>query len=148
MTKISRGTRITLKVVASDDTGESVNPLLGVPEGESFSFVHGDGRIMPPLELALVGLEEGECARIELPPENACGQRRPELVFEAIRENLPEGTELVPGTPLYANGGEHGVFHLMVVELTEKGAILDGNHPLAGKTLFFDVEVLEVEPVS
>ena len=146
MIRISRGARVTMRMQARDETGAAINALLGVPEDEVFSFVHGDGRLPPPLELALYGLEGGERARIELPPENAFGPRRPELVFEAIRENLPDGTELVPGMPLYANGGERGVFHLMVVELTEKGAILDGNHPLAGRTLHFDIGILTVEP--
>lgn len=148
MIKISRGARVTMRMRATDDNGAGINALLGVPDDESFSFVQGEGRLPPPLELALHGLLAGERARIELPPENAFGPHRPELVFEAVRSNLPEDTELVPGTPLYANGGEHGVFHLMVVELTGNGAILDGNHPLAGKTLHFDVEVLEVEAAA
>jgi FKBP-type peptidyl-prolyl cis-trans isomerase 2 len=65
-------------------------------------------------------------------------------VFEAVRENLPEGITLEPGVVLEP-GGAAGRFQLRVVALTERGAMLDGNHPLAGKDLDVEVEVLAVD---
>jgi FKBP-type peptidyl-prolyl cis-trans isomerase SlyD len=75
------------------------------------------------------------------------GETNPDLVFEAPREQFPADMKLEAGTRVYAEGPD-GPVSFTVVRLTEKGAVLDGNHPLAGKDLHFDVEVVEVRPAT
>ena len=107
-------------------------------------FVCGRQQVFDLLETALVGKEQGHTCRVELQPEQAYGLYRPELVFEAVRENLPSGLAIQPGMAL-SPGGSAGKFNLKVLALTERGAMLDGNHRYAGKHLVFDMEVLDVE---
>lgn len=136
--QVDRGSNVTVRCVVRDeaqnliDTGE-----------QSIQFTVGRGEVIAGIEHAVIGLGTGERVRFVCPPEQAYGPYRPELVFETIRENLPPGRELVPGMTLEPGGGA-GRFQLKVLELTESGARLDGNHPLAGLTLQFDIEVIDV----
>lgn len=104
------------------------------------AYVHGRGELLPGLEQALAGKSIGDCVQVTLGPEAAFGPHRPELVFEAVRDNLPPDMVIEPGMTL-TPGGQRGRFALKVLELTEKGALLDGNHPYAGKTLTWDLTI-------
>ncbi len=138
-TQIMDGSRVTLHCRVFDAAGalldDGSKPLV---------FVCGRQQLIAGVEAKLVGREPGYRGQIELPPEEAYGHHRTELVFEAVRENLPPDLDLQPGMQL-SPGGSEGRFKLNVVALTERGAMLDGNHPLAGKHLIFDVEVIAVE---
>lgn len=113
-------------------------------EDRLFCYIHGRGQLLPALEEALVGSQQGDRVEVTLSPEKAFGEHRPELVFEAFRDNLPPGIELRPGMR-FAPGGQQGRFSLKVVSLTEKGAMLDGNHPYAGETLTWVFDIVQVE---
>lgn len=139
MMRIAQGSRVTVLCRVVDGTGVLLD------DGQKpFTFVCGKGQAIAGLERALEGKERGYRGAFDVAPEDAYGIHRPELVFEAVRENLPEGMDIQPGMNL-SSGGSDGRFQLKVVALTERGAVLDGNHPLAGKRLAFDVEVLKVE---
>jgi FKBP-type peptidyl-prolyl cis-trans isomerase SlyD len=146
---ISRGRQVTVQCrVLDHDTGTPLGEEAGLPGDASFTYLHGfeDGAI-PGLSQALQGVAEGFSGEVTIPPALAFGAYRPELVFEAIRENLPADTPLTPGKPLYTCS-DQGAFQLRVVRLTDRGAVLDGNHPLAGRTLRVKVEVLSVRPAA
>lgn len=110
---------------------------------EALSYRHGCGMLLAGVENAIVGASAGHRFEVELPPNEAYGAYREELKFEACRDKLPQDLVLEPGMLLRSTGGP---FPLTVVALTEHGAILDGNHPLAGRTLRFQIEVLDVQP--
>src|SRR5436189_159923 len=80
-------------------------------------------------------------------PTDAYGETNPDLVFEAPREQFPGDMELTEGARVYAEGPD-GPVSFTVVRLTDRGAVLDGNHPLAGKQLHFDVEVVDIRPAT
>lgn len=142
MMRITQGSQVTLRCRVMDDAGALLD------DGHKhFTFVCGKGQTIVGLERVLEGKECGYRGAFDVAPEDAYGIHRPELVFEAVRENLPEGMEIHPGMNLSPGGGE-GRFHLKVVALTERGALLDGNHPLAGKRLSFEVEVINVESTN
>jgi FKBP-type peptidyl-prolyl cis-trans isomerase 2 len=82
---------------------------------------------------------------VQLSAEQAYGPHRPELVFEVVRDNLPAGVEIRPGMR-FNPGGQRGRFQLRVIELTERGALMDANHPYAGKALRFELAVLSCTP--
>ncbi|MDP2823414.1 MAG: FKBP-type peptidyl-prolyl cis-trans isomerase [Sulfuritalea sp.] len=138
--QIEDGSRVTLRCRVTDSAGavldEGSKPLV---------FVCGRQQVIAGLEARLRGREPGYRGRIDLAPEAAYGPYRQELVFEAVRENLPADMDIQPGM-LLSPGGSDGKFQLKVVSLTERGAMLDGNHHYAGKHLIFEVEVLMVEP--
>ncbi len=137
--QIAHGSRVTVRCRVTENTGTELDdgskPLL---------FVCGKQQVISALEAALLGQEAGFQTRIALAPEQAYGLHRPELVFEAVRENLPPGLDIQPGMDL-SPGGSEGKFNLKVVALTERGAMLDGNHRFAGKHLMFDLQVVGVE---
>lgn len=111
-------------------------------------YVHGYQTILPAIEHALTGKQAGDQIELTLSPEQAYGEHRPELVFESQKEYLPQDQELKPGLVFYTGHGDRQPFALKVVELTETGAIVDGNHPLAGQTLWVNLHVQSVRQAT
>jgi len=142
MTTISPLCEVTAEYVLTDEDDERL--AASTPEAP-LSYVHGTGQMLPALEAALEGHRAGDAVSVTLTPEQAYGPHRPELVFEAIRDNLPPGQEIRVGMTL-TPGGQRGRFSLKVVGLTERGAMLDGNHPLAGRTVTWEIRIQEVQP--
>lgn len=108
-------------------------------------FVRGRQQVLPALEQALAEAQVGDQLSVELSAEQAYGPRRPELVFEVVQANLPADVAIEPGM-LFNPGGQRGRFQLRVLELTAAGALMDGNHPYAGKDLRYEIEVLALLP--
>lgn len=108
---------------------------------EPLEFTVGEGMLIPGFENGVIGLNEGQKRTIELTPEEAYGPVREELVNEVPLENLPEGVQV--GQMLQAQT-EQGPINVTVTEINENTVKIDANHPLAGKKLIFDLEVVEV----
>lgn len=142
--QIQAFSKVSADYTLTEDGGQLI---AASPPGRPLRYVHGSGQMLPALEHALLGKRVGERVTVTLAPEQAYGPYRPELVFEAVRENLPQGQAIRIGMTL-TPGGQRGKFSLKVVELTERGAMLDGNHPLAGKTVTWQLEILSVQPDS
>lgn len=136
--QIETGCQVILRGVARNTNGKML-----LTDEHPIHFTVGNNETLVGIERAVIGLRAGEHVQFTCLPQDAYGPHRPELVFEAVHANLPPDLELVPGAML-SPGGSDGRFHLKVLELTENGARLDGNHPLAGFTLQFDLEIIEV----
>lgn len=136
--QIEAGCQVVMRGVAYNEDDEIV-----LADERPYRFTVGKSETLAGIERAVVGHRAGEHLQFACPPEDAYGPHCPELVFEAVRANLPPDVEIKPGITL-TPGGSDGRFHLRVLELTENGARLDGNHPLAGLTLHFDIEIIEV----
>jgi peptidylprolyl isomerase len=108
---------------------------------EPLEFTVGEGQLIPGFEQGVVGLTTGDKKTVELEPEQAYGPVRDELINEVPMEKLPEGVK--QGQMLQAQT-EQGAMNVMVTEVKEKTATVDANHPLAGKKLIFDLEVMEI----
>jgi FKBP-type peptidyl-prolyl cis-trans isomerase SlyD len=121
----------------------------GEEQDGTMVYLHGYGKILGTLERTLEDARPGDIRCVTVPPEAGYGQRNPRLVFQAPRANLPERT-LREGMMLSTTerDGDGRRFPLRIVELTEDGAVVDGNHPLAGMTLHFEVTVREVRPAT
>lgn len=142
--KIRKNTVVTVDYRLKDEDGTLLDDSA---QSGPMVYLHGYRHILPALEAALEGLEAGGPHHVTLAPEQAYGPHKENLVFEANREFLPDDLELYEGQQL--TSGSHGRrFTLKVVRLTENGAILDGNHPLAGRWLTFDLDVRQVRPAS
>lgn len=140
---ITRGARVTAVYTLRDEDG---NLIECSADTAPLEYVHGQGTILRGIERALEGRAPGERLSLRLAPEEAFGPHRPELVFEAARANLPPGLAIAPGVEMFSGMGDRPAFSLRVVRETEDGALLDGNHPLAGKVLKVELEILEVSP--
>jgi|TARA_R110000822_G_scaffold250691_2_gene377817 FKBP-type peptidyl-prolyl cis-trans isomerase SlpA len=108
---------------------------------EPLEFTLGEGQLIPGFENGLVGLTTGDKKTVELEPEQAYGPIRDELINDVPMDKLPEGVK--QGQMLQAKT-EQGEMNVVVTEIKETTATVDANHPLAGKKLIFDLEVVEV----
>ncbi len=120
------------------DTSEGKEPL---------EFMFGAGLIIPGLEKGLEGLKIGDKKTINIKPEEAYGPRMEEAKQEVPKSQFPEDMELKEGMQLAAQGPQ-GVIPVVVAEIKEDSVIVDFNHPLAGKDLTFDIEVVEVRDAT
>ena len=110
-------------------------------EKEPLEVVVGNSGLIKGFEDGLMGMKEGEKKTIEITPEDAYGQFIEGRIQEVEKSILPE--EIQVGMALQANG-EVGTMVVTVKEIKEETVVLDANHPLAGKDLIFELEVLEV----
>jgi FKBP-type peptidyl-prolyl cis-trans isomerase SlpA len=101
----------------------------------------GEGQLIKGFESGLVGMTEGEKKTIEIESDDAYGESKPEFINEVPKENVPEGVK--EGENLQGMG-PMGPVNVKVVAVNEETVTLDANHPLAGKKLIFDLEVVEI----
>jgi len=110
---------------------------------EPIEFTAGGDQVLQGMSRAVLGMAVGEKKNFTLSPEEAFGPRRPELKYQVRRSQLPE--EVKVGDQVVAQGGDGRQVPVWVRELGADHAVLDGNHPLAGQALTFDIEVVSVE---
>ncbi len=116
---------------------------------DPLSFTLGKGEVIPGFEKAVEGLAVGDSCTVEIPSDQAYGPHRNEMVIEAKRTEMPEGLKLKLGRQLEgrsegeAEGEPHRVI-FTITGLTDDAVTLDANHPLAGKDLTFDIELVEI----
>ena len=142
--KATRGNVVRMHYILTDEGGEVLDRS---GPGGPLEYLHGYGAIVPGLERALEGVESGHKATVRVAPEDAYGPYDPGAVFEVPREAFPEGVDLRPGLEVESDTPD-GPLTFVVSKLTPGGAILDANHPLAGKTLQFDVEIVDVRDAT
>lgn len=135
--KATNGVVVSLQYTLTDSKGEVLESSVGE---EPLAYLHGEGEIVPGLEKALEGQGMGFKAKVTVPAAEAYGERDEEGVFEAPKDELPEGLE--EGEEIYGEDEDGEGISFTVVKLTEKGAVLDMNHPFAGMDLTFDVEIV------
>ena len=110
---------------------------------EPLQFQIGSGQIIPGFETALMGKSIGEKVSVTVAPDQAYGEIRQDLVVEVPTDKMPGPVEV--GQLLQADGGEGGVVQVIVKEVKEDVVVIDGNHPLAGQDLVFDIEVVSIQ---
>jgi FKBP-type peptidyl-prolyl cis-trans isomerase SlyD len=132
---------VRLRYAAFDEDGESVEDL--EPE---LDYVHGYGALLPRLERALEGQRTGARVSVKLPPAEAFGRRREEAVLELARDEFPD--DVAPGDRFDVEAADGNLLVLRVLDVTPDGVVADTNHPLAGQTVQFELEVLVVRPAT
>ncbi|MFC7520725.1 peptidylprolyl isomerase [Xanthomonas populi] len=140
--EISQGRVATIQYTLSDDTGQVLDR--STPD-TPLSYLHGAGNIVPCLEQALDGKRLGETLTADVAPEQGYGPRHAQLIQQVPRDAFPTDIEVVPGVQFEARTQQ------VLVTVTDVGAdhvTVDGNHPLAGQTLHFAVEVIEVREAT
>lgn len=107
-------------------------------------FTVGSGQIIPGLDRAIQGMSVGEKKTVEVPAAEAYGDRNPEGMQSVPRAEVPDHIPLDPGTQLEVQTGDGRTLPVTVADVTEEAVVLDANHPLAGKDLTFEVELVEI----
>jgi FKBP-type peptidyl-prolyl cis-trans isomerase SlyD len=132
--------------VAFDYTLTVDNTVIDSSKGkEPIQYTQGQGQLIPGLEKNLTGLAVGEEKVITVSPEDAYGQVDPQAVREISRKVLPQEVEPKPGMILALKGPQGQSVPVRIAEVKDDTVVLDLNHPLAGKTLTFDVKIVSVE---
>jgi FKBP-type peptidyl-prolyl cis-trans isomerase SlyD len=142
--KITRGKVVSLSYILRDEAGDVLDRS---EAGEPLEYLHGYGNIVPGLEKALEGAESGFASDVTVAPADGYGDLNPEAVFEVSRDRFAPGAKLKPGAEVHAKTPE-GTVPLRVVSVSDQSAVLDANHPLAGKDLHFEVEVTAVRDAT
>lgn len=126
-------------------TGKLTNgEVFDSSEGKApLSFVVGSGQIIPGFENAIMGKNVGEKVTVSIPPAEAYGEFREDLIVRVPNTQLPGPVEV--GMSLQAQSENGMPVNVLVKEVNEDYAVIDGNHPFAGKELIFDIEVVSVQ---
>jgi FKBP-type peptidyl-prolyl cis-trans isomerase SlyD len=145
--QIADRTFVTIHYTLTDSAGKVLDSSEGPDDAEPLSYLQGAGMIVPGLEAELLGKSEGDHVKVTIGPEGGYGLRQDDLVQKLSRDEFPEG-EIEIGMHFRAHT-PHGARVLTVVATDKETVTVDGNHPLAGTTLNFDVKVLSVrEPTK
>lgn len=108
------------------------------------AFTLGEGRLIPGFENGLLEMKLNEKKTINIPKEDAYGDPREDLIIEVSKSELPQEMTPEVGMGLVSKTPEGQEMNLLIVEVKDETVVLDGNHPLAGKELIFDLEVVEI----
>lgn len=141
---VSDGKTISMEYTLTLENKEVLDTNVG---GEPLSFTQGSHEIIPGLESALQGMKAGESKQVTVEPEQAYGEVNPKAIQEVPIEQIPPDARKV-GVQLQGKDGQGRMVTPKVTEVKEQVVVLDFNHPLAGKTLYFDVKILDVKTAT
>ncbi len=113
-------------------------------EKEPLEFTLGEGSVIQGLEDSLSGMEEGESKTTTISSDKAYGPYRDDMIIEVDKEKLPENLEPEEGQVLQAKQENGAVVNLTIKDIKDATVVLDGNHPLAGKDLTFDIKLVDI----
>ncbi len=116
--------------------------------GEPLTYLHGEGQIVPGLESALEGLDVGAQKQVVVAPADGYGEHDPRGLQEVPKKAFPPDFDPQPGMELTAEGPQGEPVPFVVREVKPDSVVIDLNHPLAGKTLHFDITVREVRAAT
>jgi peptidylprolyl isomerase len=141
MATAEKGDRVLIHYTGKLEDGEVFDTSR---DKEPLEFEAGGDDVIPGVSEAVVGMDDGQTKEVTVPPEKAYGDLRQDLIVEVSRDDLPEGLE--PKVGMRLGGQSEGqVWSVSIQEIRDETVILDGNHPLAGKTVVFEIELLEIK---
>jgi FKBP-type peptidyl-prolyl cis-trans isomerase 2 len=114
------------------------------PEEEPIEFTIGEKNILPSFENAVVGMSEGDTKTVSIAPEDAFGHPKEDLIFDVERSKLPSDIDLKLGGVLRVGSDTGQNFDATITHFDDKIVTLDGNHPLAGKVLNLEIQLVEI----
>lgn len=140
--RIGPDKEVTLHFALKLENGDVVDSTF---DKQPATFKVGDGNLLPGFEVALYGFKAGDKRSLQIEPENAFGQPSPQNVQVMPRGQFQD-MELSEGLLIIFNDAANAELPGVVKAFDEQQVTIDFNHPLAGKTLSFDVEIIEVRP--
>jgi FKBP-type peptidyl-prolyl cis-trans isomerase 2 len=139
MSKVESGNTVKVHYTGKFEDGSVFDSSIS---NEPISFQIGSKQVIPGFENALLGMTVGESKTVTLTPEEGYGTTRQEMIQEVQRALVPgdvtEGAQLTSTT-------DQGVYNAIVLEVKDETVLLDFNHPLAGKNLVFELELVEID---
>lgn len=142
--KIEKDKMVQIHYTLKDDDGNQLDTSVG---NEPLEYLHGNGNLIPGLEIQLEGKEPGQKFTAVIEPKDAYGEYDEKMIVEVPRNQFDSELPIQEGMAFQADTPE-GPMIVRVIKVTEETVTVDGNHELAGKTLHFDVEVVNVREAT
>ncbi len=124
------------------------NNIMDQSDDGTFTYLHGAKNLIPALENALEDKQAGDKVNVVVEPENAYGHRDENKIQRVPKKMFPPEQELEVGMPFQSATPDGTAVNVVITAIEEHEVVIDGNHPLAGMTLHFDVDLLEVRDAS
>ncbi|MCL1864632.1 MAG: peptidylprolyl isomerase [Spirochaetes bacterium] len=144
MQTINENKVVTFEYTLKNDSGEIIDSSTN---GTPITYIHGSGNIIPGLETELEGKKVGDKFHASIEPEDGYGIRYEELVQTIEKDRLSHLPKIEIGMQLQAYD-EDGMQILTIVDIADNEVTLDGNHPLSGQKLHFDVEIIDMREAT
>jgi FKBP-type peptidyl-prolyl cis-trans isomerase 2 len=145
MSTVKAGDKVKVHYHGKLTSGETFDSSEG---RDPLQFEVGSGAVIKGFDEGVTGMIVGEKKTIQIPFMEAYGPHSVEMVIEMPKERFPQDMEISIGMPLHMSDGQGRQFQVTVTEIKEEAVMLDANHPLAGKDLVFDLELVEIEGAS
>ena len=142
MSQAKSGDTVRINYTGTLTTGETFDSSEG---RDPLEFVVGSGQIIPGLDAAIPGMAVGDTKKVEVPCAQAYGETNPDARQSVPRDQIPDNIPLDLGTQLQMQTPQGQVMQVVVAEVTDAEVTLDANHPLAGKDLVFDIEMVGID---
>ena len=143
MSKVENGQTVNVHYVGTLDDGTQFDASR--PRGQTLTFEVGSGQMIPGFDKAMVGMTVGETKTVAIGPTEAYGDINPEAFQSAPRTTFPEGFQFVVNETVQGQDEAGQVISARIHTLEETTVTLDFNHPLAGKNLNFEIELVSVD---
>jgi peptidylprolyl isomerase len=141
MTQAKQGDTVNVHYTGKLEDGTVFDTSVG---REPLQFTIGGSEVIPDFEQAVVGMNPGESKIVKIPHQRAYGPYREEMVLVADRDKFPQDFQPEVGQHLQLRRNDGQTFFVTVTEVSATSVTVDANHPLAGKDLTFDLELVEV----
>ncbi len=143
--KIAQDKVVTIHYTLKNDAGETLESSF---ESDPLAYLHGHQNLIPGLENALLDHEKGAKLNVTVPPEEGYGLREDHLVETVSKEMFGDEAELEVGMQFHAQSQEGHPYVVSIAAVEGDNVTVDGNHPFAGATLSFEVEVMDVRDAT
>ena len=141
--KVEKGNNVKVHYTGTLEDGQQFDSSRD--RGETLNFTVGTGQMIAGFDEAVMGMAIGDVKDVTLSPEKAYGERSEEAVMSVSRQNFPEDFVVEIGAMVQGSTAQGMPIQAQIVGEDEENIVLDMNHPLAGKSLNFNIELVEIE---
>ncbi|HQV41345.1 MAG: peptidylprolyl isomerase [Moraxellaceae bacterium] len=142
--QIAKDLVASIEYTLTDAAGAVIDSSVG---NEPLAYLHGAGNIIPGLENALEGKKAGDSLTVTVAPEDGYGEKNDGLI-QVVPKDMFQGVDNIEAGMQFHAQTDHGMQVITVAAVEGDNITVDGNHPLAGQTLKFDVKIIEVRAAS
>ena len=141
MSQAKKGDTVKVHCTGKLENGEMFDSS---KDRDPLEFVIGGENVIPGFDKGVLGMEKGASVNITIPPEEAYGERDEQFVVQVSRNDFPENITPAVGLQLQMTQPNGEPIIVMIIDMSDDTITLDANHPLAGQTLFFEIELVEI----
>jgi peptidylprolyl isomerase len=141
MANVQKGDKVKVHYTGKLNDGTEFDSSKG---RDPLEFEAGSGQVIKGFDSALLGMEIGETKNVEIPVEMAYGPKRDDLVIQVPPSQFPENMAPEVGLQVELHNNQGGTIPAMIVDVNDENVTLDANHPLAGKELSFEIELVDI----